>query len=281
MKFLALFCIVLLLSSLPASLTQAAQETTQPQATETSGNEITQKSQTTDDSKATPVEPTPTEGLEAGAESVPEKEKAPAATSSEETPKETSEKTESDKKEGTETKAPVETKSNEQESTEKKNNEEAQPSATETEGATPVLSTNVTSTPTNTTSTPTEPQDDTEPKTAAAPPSTTEGTKNKDNGEKPAEGAVVEESTEHEGVKEAFSIIGKIIGLVLTLFVVAVVGCVYNYRYQMDKYKIPPFTPPTFCPDFIFPRSNRNRGTSYGYSEVEVGEYRAPHFNQL
>ena len=47
----------------------------------------------------------------------------------------------------------------------------------------------------------------------------------------------------------------------------------------MAKYKIAPFTPPSFCPNSLFPRPEIANGHIYG--EIEVGDYKAPTYAQF
>jgi len=64
------------------------------------------------------------------------------------------------------------------------------------------------------------------------------------------------------------------------------IGLACYYRYQLIKYKIPPFTPPKFFPNFLFPRSFENGIKSTGksaesYQMIHVNGYNPPEFNVL
>jgi len=104
--------------------------------------------------------------------------------------------------------------------------------------------------------------------------------------EQTAPAATGEESVEkgeEEGAGGVFALISKVLIGIFVIAMVILVACVYNYRYQMRKYKIAPFTPPSFLPEFLFPR---NTGTSSylvsGYTELQVGNYQAaPRFAEI
>ena len=73
------------------------------------------------------------------------------------------------------------------------------------------------------------------------------------------------------------NIIKIVLGSVGILTFVLFMGCVYSYRYQLLKYKVAPFTPPSFCPNFLFPRPEVGSGShGQAYGEIEVGDYKAP-----
>ncbi|KAL4478299.1 hypothetical protein ABPG72_009535 [Tetrahymena utriculariae] len=50
------------------------------------------------------------------------------------------------------------------------------------------------------------------------------------------------------------SYFGLSFGFILILAACVLFFFVGFYRYSLRKYKIPPFTPPNFCPNFLFPR---------------------------
>lgn len=50
------------------------------------------------------------------------------------------------------------------------------------------------------------------------------------------------------------SAVGVSVGLAILLSCCVLGFFVGFYRYSLQKYHIPPFTPPTFCPNFLFPR---------------------------
>ncbi|KAL4512670.1 hypothetical protein ABPG72_020507 [Tetrahymena utriculariae] len=50
------------------------------------------------------------------------------------------------------------------------------------------------------------------------------------------------------------SYFGLSFGFILILAASVLFFFVGFYRYSLRKYKIPPFTPPNFCPNFLFPR---------------------------
>ncbi len=75
--------------------------------------------------------------------------------------------------------------------------------------------------------------------------------------------------------------------LLFTLFIIGTFGFVASivyYRYQVKKYRVVPFNPPTFCPKSIYPPvQETHQGTDYGYGEMELngGDYKAPKANPL
>jgi len=116
----------------------------------------------------------------------------------------------------------------------------------------------------------------------AATGSTNEGTGNESTvpveAEQNTQGNEAQETGNTEvGGENGGNVAVTVFGVLIVLGLLLFVGCVYNYRYQMERYKIAPFTPPTFCPNFLFPR-NADRPTNggYNYTELAVGGYRAP-----
>jgi len=98
-----------------------------------------------------------------------------------------------------------------------------------------------------------------------------------------AEGEGVKEAEEEKDSFSIFGLIGKVLMGLGVLTLVILVGCVYNYRYQMKKYKIAPFTPPSFLPECLFPRTTESTGRLVsGYTELQVGNYQAaPRFAEI
>jgi len=66
--------------------------------------------------------------------------------------------------------------------------------------------------------------------------------------------------------------------VILLVCLVLILGLSCHYRYQLEKYRIAPFTPPSFCPNFLFPKieSDRRGFVSDTYQSIEVGNYYPP-----
>jgi len=75
--------------------------------------------------------------------------------------------------------------------------------------------------------------------------------------------------------------------LLFTLFIIGTFGFIASivyYRYQVNKYRVVPFVPPSFCPKAIYPPvQETHQGTDYAYGEMELGggDYKAPKANPL
>jgi len=52
----------------------------------------------------------------------------------------------------------------------------------------------------------------------------------------------------------------------------------------MQRYKMAPFTPPRYCPEFLFPRADSEKKNSNEsnrtYHAIEVGDYHPPNYHQ-
>jgi hypothetical protein len=103
-----------------------------------------------------------------------------------------------------------------------------------------------------------------------------------DNKEENHDGILGEQGQETENNQEISdngSLVGLLLGTMGVLVIIIFIGCIYNYRSQMEKYKMAPFTPPSFCPNFIFPRAD-GRGNIV-YPELEINDYRPPLFTEV
>jgi outer membrane biosynthesis protein TonB len=107
-----------------------------------------------------------------------------------------------------------------------------------------------------------------------ATPKETEGEKPKENTVTEAVIAVAPEKVNHFNIRSVFSTMA-IVSVVL-LFALMI-----HYRYQLEKYRVAPFSPPKWCPESMFPKmhsSKRNEHLSQAYQMIEVGDYQPPEF---
>jgi len=75
------------------------------------------------------------------------------------------------------------------------------------------------------------------------------------------------------------TILGRVLFGFACFGFVILIACIYNYRYQINKYKVAPFTPPSFCPSCLFPKVTSGSGNGFGgYGSIEIGEYNPPRY---
>jgi len=83
-------------------------------------------------------------------------------------------------------------------------------------------------------------------------------------------------------VNNSYSLKNLVVGMFGVVFVIFV-AFTCHYRIQMQRYKMAPFTPPRFCPQFLFPRAYSEKNTiedSRAYQAIEVGDYHPPHVHR-
>jgi len=75
------------------------------------------------------------------------------------------------------------------------------------------------------------------------------------------------------------TILGRVIFGFACFGLIILIACIYNYRYQINKYKVAPFTPPSFCPSCLFPKVTSGSGNGFGgYGSIEIGDYNPPRY---
>jgi len=84
-------------------------------------------------------------------------------------------------------------------------------------------------------------------------------------------------------INNSYSLKNLVAGMFVVVFVIFV-AFTCHYRIQMQRYKMAPFTPPRFCPEFLFPRAYTEKKNAAEdnrtYQAIEVGDYHPPNVHR-